>query len=142
MEKINRYEFDKQTVVELQKQRKEMKIKYAKIAKKTGYSVDYVRRMFYGHTQMPNEVYELIKELGFKVNGKSYVVRTKYVFNDDELDMIKDQMIDLGLTYEKIAKLCKCTKQSISYVLNGFYFMNEEIFNSLSKTGFKLTFKG
>ena len=142
MEKIKRYEFDKKTVVELQKQRKKLKVKYTKIAKRTGYSVPYVRRMFYGQTQMPNEVYDLIKQLGFKVKGRCYVIKTKYVFSDEELDMIKDQMIDLGLTYEKIGKFCKCSKQLISSVLNGFYLMSEEIFDSLSKNGFTLTFKG
>ena len=140
MEVIKTYHLTEMDIKSLENQKKQLGYTYNHIAKRSKYNSNYVFNVFNGKNPMPNYMYQTIKKMGFKLKGNSCATK-KYYFNNLELDNIKEQMINLGLTYKSVGKRCNCSKSLIFKVFNGFQLASEDLLDSLAKNGFKLKFK-
>ena len=140
MKVIKTYYLTESDIISLEKQKKNFGYTYVRIGKRSKCDWRYVCKVFNGKYPMPNYIYNTMVKMGFKFNNNIKTVK-KYLFEDFELDMIKDQMIDMSLTYEKVGNLCNYSRSSIFNVFNGFQLVNDNLYNELKKIGFKLNFR-
>jgi len=63
------------------------------------------------------------------------VVKTYYLLNDKDIKSIKKQLIDLDLTYERLARKTGIGKSYISLILTGRKHLTEKVKNKFGQAG-------